>query len=159
MNICLRKFQQGSSLIEVMIAFFVLAVGMLGVLAMQSTSVRMSSNAALYSQANLLAAEGIEAIRSSPTAGATFNLNYDDITPVAPDCTTVGTECDADDMADWSLAQWRAGVESTLPGGESQIVSVAAGVLRNVTVSIRFQIGYDDANQAITDEVQVDTVL
>ena len=159
MNTYVHKLQRGSSLIEVMIAFFVLAVGMLGVLGMQSTSIKMSKNAALYSQANLLAAEGIEAVRSSPSAGATFNLAYGDTTPTAENCTTVGTECNVDDMANWSLAQWRAAVTSTLPGGESQVVSVAAGNLRNVTVSIRFQIGYDDANGAITDEVQFNTVL
>lgn len=148
--------QNGASIIEVMISLFVLAIGMLGVLAMQVNSIQASKNASLYSQANFLAIDIIEAMRSSPSSPASFLIDFGNAAPDEPACTTAGSDCTATQMADWSVYHWRQNVTNLLPGGTSAIE-------RNgdeYTVTVRFVISYDEeTNAAVTDEIQVSTVF
>lgn len=78
------KSQNGSSLIEVMVALFVLAIGMLGVLAMQTRAIQMNQNSAQYSQATTLAADIYEAMLTSPSSPGSYTINFDDAIPAAP---------------------------------------------------------------------------
>ena len=62
---CRRRVQSGSSLFEVMIAVLVLSTGMLGVAAMQSTSLRNSQSAFQRSQAVVLTYAISDAMRAN----------------------------------------------------------------------------------------------
>ncbi len=152
------KRESGSSLIEVMIALFILAVGMLGVLAMQTNSVQVSRNAAFYSQATILATDMAEAMRTSPSVADNYVIAYDTATPADPGCATTTSDCDSADIANWNLHQWRDSVESLLPGGESRIVWNAGAEV--FEISVRFVREYDeDTGQQVTGEVTLVTVL
>lgn len=153
--------QGGASLIEVLIALFVLAVGMLGVLAMQTTAVKTSRNASFISQAQLLSVEIYEAMRAANESDVDqFLINYDE-TPQNPTCTTAGTPCSGTQMANWHLTQWRANVASTLPGGKSQITRNA--VTGEYSIEVEFSTGYEeDANGAVsqtTDSVVLSAIF
>jgi len=143
---------KGSSLIEVLIALFVLAIGILGVLAMQVNAVKLNQNAYLYSQANILAMEIVEAVRSTPTVGGSYAIGFDD-DPVEPNCTAPGADCTPEELADWNVAQWRSSVAEILPEGAGEIEQ-AAGVPNAFKVSVRFRIDVDeDTGDSITDTV------
>ncbi len=112
--------QRGSSLVEMLVALFVLAVGMLGVLSMQVKSMQFSQTAYYYSQAVYLANEILESIRSNPQSADTYLIDLDDVTPTANvDCQAV--ECDAQQMRDWNLNQWRSNIDQLLVSGRSSI--------------------------------------
>lgn len=57
------KYQNGVSLIEVMVALFVLGVGLLGVLAMQAESMKLNQQAYGSTQAMFLANDIVERMR------------------------------------------------------------------------------------------------
>lgn len=147
----LKDRQQGSSLIEVLVALFILAVGLLGVLAMQSRAVQLNQNAYLYSQAAVLANDVMEAMRTSPTSLGTYNINYGDPSPNSPACATAAAGCSSEsDIALWNVSQWRNNIENLLPGGQGEIARVG----NDIFIRVRFQIGYNElTNQAINDEV------
>ena len=76
-----RKIQSGSSLIEVVVALFVLAIGMLGVLSMQVKSMQFNQSAYYYSQAVYLANEILENMRSSPSNANTYVIDLEEESP------------------------------------------------------------------------------
>ena len=78
------KNQSGFTLLEVLIALFIFSIGILGVNAMQITSIKGNSTANRITQASNLAADQIEAILS---------LDYDDV--ALNDNDTDGTAQDA----------------------------------------------------------------
>ena len=59
--------QQGSSLLEVMISLFVLAIGLLGALAMQTQSMQHNQSSYAFMQSVYLASDIVERIRANPT--------------------------------------------------------------------------------------------
>ena len=59
--------QAGASLIEVMVAFLILSIGLLGLAMLQGKSLRLNTDAYLRSQATLIAHELMENMRANPT--------------------------------------------------------------------------------------------
>jgi len=160
--IATRRFQTGSSLIEVLIALFVLAVGMLGVLAMQSTAVKTSKNASLQSQAQILAFEIYEAMQSAPADIIDdYLLDYGAPTPNEPSCTTSGTACTSAEIVDWNQYQWLTNITASLPGGAG---AVGRGAQPDeYIIRIQFATGYEESDSgdvtAINDEVLLTLML
>ena len=146
-------------MIEVLVALFVLAIGMLGVLAMQSTSVQVTRNAALYSQAEIMLMDIYEAMRASPRASVdNFRRSYNQPIPNKPSCQTSGTPCSAEDLSNWSLNIWLTNLAQSLPGGQGEIVYNA--VTDEYFIRVRFEIGYDeDTEEPITESRELVTVL
>lgn len=70
-----RSKQHGSSLLETMISLFVLAIGLLGTLAMQNKSIQHNQNSYAYTQAIVRATDLNERLRIS-AAPATEYTNW-----------------------------------------------------------------------------------
>ena len=85
---------RGMSLIEVMVALLVLAVGLLGIAAMQSLALRGGQSSLETSQAIMQANSIIEAMRANPTA------NYN-IGKTCSAASITGTDARATDLIGW----------------------------------------------------------
>jgi len=101
----------GFTLIEVLIAMLVLAVGLLGLAGLQATSLKNNQSAYNRSQATQLAYDMADRIRSNLTeANKLATSTYVTINPNAAaaqaDCKTVSTTCTPADLAQNDLAQW-----------------------------------------------------
>lgn len=127
---------QGFTLIEVLVSLFILAVGMLGMTALQNEGLKNNHAAFVDSQAQFLLADMVERIRAN-RGNNSYVIGYVE-TPatVSVDCATAS--CTSDQMAVWDLNRWRAQVENSayLPDGESQILF--DNLTRTFTVSIRY---------------------
>jgi type IV pilus assembly protein PilV len=137
MSIKFSKCHQGFTLIEVLVAFLVIAIGLLGILALQNRSLQYNHIAFLDSQAQLLINDIVERIRANPQQAADYQIGFDDSTPVAAtDCSSA--VCTATQIKSWDLAQWRGRVESQtyLPGAKGAVTYTAAS--RQVTISISY---------------------
>ena len=124
-------------MLEVLIALFVLSVGLLGHSKIQALGVRASTDANLRTQASYSLNEMIERMRANrPAADSNY---YSTIDYASIDCAAVpakicseGTagsavECTANEIADEDAANWICNVQTRLPGG-NVAVAVAAGV-------------------------------
>ncbi|MBC6904637.1 type IV pilus modification protein PilV [Saccharophagus sp. K07] len=121
----LRRNEVGSSLVEVVVALFVLAVGMLGVLSMQVKSMQFNQSAYYYTQAVYLANEILEHMRSSPGIANTYLIGLEEAAPTASkNCNDTSVTCSPAELRNFNLKQWRDNVTSTLVSGKASVQRV-----------------------------------
>jgi type IV pilus assembly protein PilV len=114
----LKYRQLGVSLVESMIALLVISIGLLGIAALQVTSVSLNSSALHHSQAVQMAYDMADRIRANNPQFASYSGIDTDTSYVNPDCTTkscLNTEVVTADAADWKV------MVSNLPAGRGTI--------------------------------------
>ena len=126
----------GFTLIEILIAMLVLAVGLLGLAGLQAISLKNNQSAYNRSQAIQLAYDLADRMRANSTE---ITTTYSNLLPSAAtaksNClTTVG--CSRPDMAENDLFEWNNAVTTVLPGGVVTIVPVQAPPIVTVTITI-----------------------
>lgn len=104
------KLQEGSSLLEVMISMVVLSIGILGLLALQTTALKTNQLAVTRTLASGLAVEISELMRANKIAAE--NGNYD--------ISIAGTVSAAATIAETDLQAWKSHL-AQLPSGQGSI--------------------------------------
>ena len=116
-----KKFMAGSSLLEVLIALILLSMGLLGMMALQTTSLKNNQTSMSRSLATELAHEISDLMRANRTLAEAGS--YD----IALDATApTGTSVDAVDLQNWKarLAQLPAGQGSIAQDGNQFVITV-----------------------------------
>jgi type IV pilus assembly protein PilV len=124
--------ESGFSLIEVLIALFVLAVGMTGAIAMQLTALRTAQQTQLRTQALYLASEMADSLRSRQIQMLLVDRNTSPLQsdadgtlrlPSAPteNCYRIDSPCDAEQLAQFNLDEWLLRLQQALPDGRARI--------------------------------------
>lgn len=120
--------QSGMTLVEVLVTLVVISVGLLGVAALQLTSLKGNQESYVRSQAAMLAADLLDRMRANQ---AGFRVGQYD-----SDFDETGT---AGTVAEDDLAAWQTTIDRLLPGSNAD---AAGRVERNgnvVTVTIRWK--------------------
>lgn len=119
-----HRQHRGASLIEVLVAALLLAIGLLAMVGIQATATRLSKDAQSRSMATELASSFAEMVRAN-TAGAqaggyVYTVPYAPlraaVPPPAQPCNTA-IPCTPVQLAAVDLAQWREAARQALPGG------------------------------------------
>src|SRR5262245_7129761 len=101
----LRTVQSGMSLVEVLVTLVLVSVGLLGVAALQLTSLKSNQEAYVRSQASVLADYILDRMRANQTG---FRANEYNI--------AIGTEAEDDETtAGRDLIRWREEIHRLLP--------------------------------------------
>jgi type IV pilus assembly protein PilV len=108
----MRTQQAGFTLLEVMVAVFVLAIGLLGMAHLQVTTLKANTTAGIKTQANILAGSILERMKANTTAA--YAKNYDIL-------FNEGTPA-GNSVSDTDLREWRAALAAYLPAGQGQVV-------------------------------------
>lgn len=112
---------RGYTLLEILIAVLVLALGIIGGAGLQLGALRARHQSVLLSQATQLAASLAERMRANPAQSDTYlTLNYDALAepaPAAPSALCHGGACDAAQLALADLYDAKVLAQQTLPGG------------------------------------------
>ena len=126
-----RALMHGFTLLEILIAVLLLAVGIVGGVAMQLTALRMRHQAALLSQATYVAAGLAERMRANAAqmhladgANPYLMLDYDALAepdPPAPSALCYGGACDSAQLAMFDLYEVKVQVSQHLPAGRIQV--------------------------------------
>ncbi len=128
----MTKFgNSGFSLIEVLVSILVLAVGVIGAAGMQLTALRTTQQSAFQTAALQLAAEMADAIRAidrwaaqNGHASLLSAVDYQsaiDGNPPAPAKLCYASKCDAEELVEYELYEWKSRVNEALPGGRMLI--------------------------------------
>ncbi len=127
------KLQKGFTLIEVLISMVVLAGGLLGLAAMQTTGLKNNLSAYQRSQATQLAYDMADRMRANVADAvlatgtyateATTATKAQAITSHAA-CKTVAGTCTVANMAKNDIYEWNDKVSKVLPSGEGTITFV-----------------------------------
>lgn len=119
------RAQRGFSLIEVLIACVVLAIGLLGLAGLQVTGMRNNQTAYLRSQAIQSAYDIADRMRANqPGVSAGRYNNQAATTDDCDDATddgNVGATCSVSQLAGFDLAQWAADLTARLPSGAGTV--------------------------------------
>jgi len=132
---------QGFTLIEVLIAVIVLAMGLLGFAALQALTLKDSQSSYHRSLATQLAYDIADRMRANHTAGATYSTIDPTTASAQAGCKTTGG-CTTTEMAENDLYEWNQAL-GALPIGTGSITA-AAGVY---TVDI----SWDDNKTGLAD--------
>ncbi len=124
-NFCRWRYSRGATLLEVMIAAVILGVGLLGIAALQMTSLQGSSNAEYRGRASDLAWSLAERMRANLPGIASYasaiatNCTAPVSCAMVPGSTTSVSSCLPQDIAAYDLWETRCsnGVKTALPGG------------------------------------------
>ena len=129
--------QHGFSLVEVLIALAVLSIGLLGLAALQTVSLKAGHDSYQRTQATMLAYDMVDRMRANPLALAAGKYNTVAVgtNPGSTDC--VSTSCTTDQLADYDIRSWHSILAAKLSQGQGAITTVtSAGVsTRTITVS------------------------
>lgn len=151
-----RAAQRGFTLIEVLISLVILAVGLLGMAALQTESLKFNNAALTDSQAQFLLNDMVERIRAN-SGNNTYVMTYtDNLDTVTVNCAAALANCGSNEMALWDMTQWRNNVAATLPQGETQILFNTLG--RVYVLSVRYDWTQLGETTGVTDGKRTVTI-
>jgi type IV pilus assembly protein PilV len=128
--------ERGMTLVETLVALLVLSIGLLGVAALQMTSLRNNHAAHTRSQATALAYDIADRMRANRTVAVAGGYNIAlGATPAAPAT-----------LADIDIGAWKTSLAATLPAGDGAITTDAA-VTGDPNI-VRITIRWDDSRGA-----------
>lgn len=147
MQVAGKRTQLGSSLLEVLIAVLVLAIGMLGMAALEMVTLKNSNSAAARSQAVIQTYSAFDLMRLNRDVAIAGGYNVSDWT-----CTHMA-KSDPDDESDYALFNaWIDGVQNSL-GDPVACGRIACGA-NECTVGIRWN---DSRATGGGEEMEVET--
>jgi type IV pilus assembly protein PilV len=114
-----RTTQHGFTLLEVLIAVVILSVGLLGLAALQATSLKSNHASLTRSQIAILSYDMVDRMRANRPAMLLGDYNLPASTQNT-DCTTT-TGCTPADMADHDYFEWSTLIARALPGGQGVV--------------------------------------
>ncbi len=125
------RYQQGFTLVEVLVSMVILAIGLLGLAAMQGRALKDNQDAYFYSQASLLAYEMGDRVKANSAywAGTQSDgsLNPMPDPSLAKNCTGADESCTPMEMAATDLQYWQNSASKVLPmptGYNAKIVDI-----------------------------------
>jgi len=137
---CSRDTSAGFTMVEVLVALVVLAIGLLGIAGLLLTSLQSGRTATYRTQAVNLAADLADRIRMNRTATGGYGTLFDDAVIMVPACDTTGGCSDAE-LAATDLSRWKATLAQLLPNGQGQVVvtpPLGTGEPDNYVISVRW---------------------
>ena len=135
-----RIKQSGFTMVEVLVALVVLAIGLLGIAALYLNSLQAGRTAIYRTQAVNLAADLADRIRANRTAQLAYGTLFADAEAAVLTCDTTGG-CIDTDLASTDLARWKGTLAQLLPTARGPVavtLPVAVGEPTNYVVTVQW---------------------
>jgi type IV pilus assembly protein PilV len=162
--IATESSQRGATMIEVLVAIVIMAIGMLGIASLQSLALKYQQGAWSRASASVLINDYSERVRSNPGRetplliapyfrGANYATQQASLVPVAAvDCAT--NPCNATQLATWDMNRVLTSASTLLPGAALQTVEIPdVGI--NATLMWFDKDNVDNAGNLLTTPVCV----
>ncbi len=125
-KLTLKIHNRGFSLIEVLVALLILAIGVLGIAALQFKALRYSHDANLRTQISYLASDIADKMRINRNNiasydGASHSVDVTDLSNATCDITTGATAAN-------DLNCWYNQIDSLLPHGSTAAINASGGL-------------------------------
>lgn len=158
--------QKGFSLIEALVAFLILSVGMLGIASLQVIALKAGNTASLRTVAVIKVEEMMERIRNNPFQAMTYGaattpvgLNHGcnaDLDPIV--------YCDAKQMAEDDIYFWKAELSAVMPPGTTGVIGTLAPIVGTqptveVTITVNWKERDLDVDELIDQNYSVTTFI
>lgn len=114
---------RGFSLVEVMVAIVILAIGLVGLASLQMTGLKNNQSAYHRSIATILANDIADRMKANPNGVKLGHYNNGIAADVAATVCEGNSICTASDMARYDLKKWNDALARKLPGGKGMVCS------------------------------------
>jgi len=120
---------RGFTLIEVLVALVIFAIGLLGLAGLQSQSLKFNYSAFLRTQASFLAYDILDRMRANPEQATlkgnfAYNIGLDE-DAADESCVDVNSpatlECTVTQLVNADLTEWKESLDALLPDGQGEI--------------------------------------
>lgn len=139
--------QAGFSLIEILVALLVLAIGLLGMASLQSTALTMNSEARNRSQGIFLIEDISERARANRPNLASYAVSAGDAPACDPEAFIKNEGVATDDVT-----EWKNSLACLLPNGNGSVVISG----QTMTVQVTWDANTDNAdNGTVTMEIEI----
>lgn len=118
-NIKVPRNYRGDTMIEVLVTVLILAVGVLGVAAMQVTTLKNLNSSNTAGIAGIVAVDFSERMRANPTAALADNYVHTNPPGTFIDCAA--NPCTLAQLADYDVGSWWVVLGDTLPSASGQV--------------------------------------
>lgn len=135
----LVKFNKGSALIEVLISLVIIALAVLSHTHLVSNGMKISTETAQITQADILSRDIIEQILINPDESALSIYTQGGSITEGKHCSNFTVSCDPAELAQASLFEWRGKMAQIFPAGSPRLeinIDPIASIPRFVTVTI-----------------------
>ncbi len=124
--------QSGFTLIEILVTMLVMAIGFMGLAALQTSGLQQSQNTYFRTQADILARDIADRMRANRFGVLSGSYEFAGAAvPADQGCVASGADCTELEMATQDLRELMLRVQ-TLPGGDATVA--ANGSLQTVTI-------------------------
>lgn len=132
LNMTSMKANAGFTLIEVLVAVVILALGLIGLAGLQATGLANNQSAYNRSQVSQLAYDISDRMRSNASSAAAYvAATAPGSIPSCPNgtinpctsCTTAATQCDGATMVSKDVFDWTTALSTTIPGGVGRVTT------------------------------------
>ena len=133
---------RGFSLIEVLVALLVLSIGLLGLAALQTTSLQYNTGSYFRTQATFLAYDIIDRMRANTDAVVDNDNNgYDQptTTNVSPPVNCDTTSCTSAELALYDVKKWYDRIVIALPDAATTPPTIQISSTKRVAIRINWQ--------------------
>ncbi|HWV14828.1 MAG TPA: type IV pilus modification protein PilV [Cellvibrio sp.] len=120
------QYQKGVGLIEVLVTLLVLTTALIALATLQTRALQFNHGSYIESQANIYAYDILERMRANVLGNATLMTEYN----LGQD----GKSAADNAIAKRDIAQWQAGLASSLPDGKGVINCVTATRICTITI-------------------------
>ncbi len=119
-----RHGQRGMTLLESLVAMVVVALGILGIIAVQMRTLTDTQTAVRRAQAIRLIEDLSERMKVSPNSLLNieeYTSGYDEKAEDYEDADCLSATCTPAEQAQYDLLQWKTTVQETLPAGQASV--------------------------------------
>lgn len=136
---------RGFTLIEALIAFMILSIGMLGIASLQAVSLQAGKTSVYGSIAVMKVDELFESMRSNPTALLTYaggGVN---------NACSGANNCSVTELAQDDVYWWKQNLKVGLPDSAATVVAVTPAVAPSRMATVKVEITWNERNIDTTD--------
>ncbi len=136
---------QGFTLLEALIGFLILSIGMLGIASLQAISLKAGKTAVYGSVAMMKVEELFESMRANPNALAEYAGDG-----ASKGCT--GTiDCTDAELAQDDVYWWKQNLLAGLPAAATTVVTVTPAVAPSKMATVKIDITWSERNKDTTE--------
>jgi type IV pilus assembly protein PilV len=143
--------QRGMTLVEVLVTMVIISVGLLGVAALQMTSLKGTQESYVRSQAAMLAADMLDRMRANQAGFRAGNYDMADDATGFDQAGTAGTLAAAD------ITTWQATINRLLPGSDDDAAGRVVRTGNIATITIRWREREEQATARTYDPATLPT--
>ncbi|MBE9560477.1 MAG: type IV pilus modification protein PilV [Proteobacteria bacterium] len=141
------KNNRGFTLIEALIAFFILSIGMLGIASLQAISLKAGKTSVYTSVATMKVDEVLESMRANPGALATYMG-----AGAANNCWDAAV-CTEIQLAEDDVFLWQKNLKDGLPSTATGVVRVIAATAPSKMATVEITVSWKERNKTAAGSV------